>query len=502
MGHVMRSLTLARALQTRDAEVHFVCREHRGNLVNAIRDSGVPVLVLPPPVETPAKNSGGYGKWLGVSEEQDSRDTLQIMGSPQPTWVVVDSYALSAEWETALRRHGAKIMVIDDLADRTHECDVLLDQNFSENSANRYNGLLPSDCTALLGPRYALLRPEYAKLRRERLYNHETVSRVFVFFGGTDAENMTALAIEALSNPQLRSIDLDVVVGPNNPHRQIIEDLAARRGRTTVHGPRAQLADLMNSADMAVGAGGTNTWERMCLGIPAVVIATAENQRPASEALGAAGLVQYAGFASSITLQSLSATLERLSKDLPTLARLSIQNQLKVDGLGAERVTEVLSPTLTGDTKLRPAQEDDAILYFNWANDPSVRANAVHTEQIQWEPHRKWFAERLRAERSRLFVMEANGLPVGQIRFDIDEAARISYSLDSVVRGRGWGKRLVALGVDAFRRQSDMRIVADVKVGNVASTSVFVRAGFFEVPSALGSGYRTFQLKEGEVTKS
>jgi UDP-2,4-diacetamido-2,4,6-trideoxy-beta-L-altropyranose hydrolase len=217
-GHVMRCLTLAEALRDSGAEVRFVCREHSGNLIELIRETEFFVHELPvsedfEPGGTSDSNSRSeYASRLGASLEQDARETINVIQKNIPDWLIVDHYSLGQAWENRLRPHVHKIMVIDDLADRPHDCDLLLDQNYFQDDVTRYNGLVPPTCTKLFGPQFSLLRPEFAEARKHLKPHNGKVQRVFVFFGGTDSDNITGKALEALSFPELIHLKVDVVM--------------------------------------------------------------------------------------------------------------------------------------------------------------------------------------------------------------------------------------------------------------------------------------------------
>ena len=489
IGHLIRCLTLAESLRERSVQVHFICREHAGNLIALLQQKAMPVTVLPAPAIIDTVRGEDYAVWLGVTQADDAEQVISALNSEKPDWLVVDHYALDIEWEQRVRPHVRKLMVIDDLANRHHECDMLLDQNYSTEGNHRYASLVTDNCKLLVGPRYALLRPEYTTYRKTLHARDGQVKRVLVSFGGSDPHNMTGLALEALSQTELRHLQVDVVIGVNNPHRKMIERAAAERPQTRIYGPRPHLADLMTEADLAIGAGGATTWERMCLGLPTVVISIAENQRPASEALIESQLIYYAGHFTDIKADYLTKLLQRLSQDAERLAELGTQNQLQVDGLGVLRLTEAMSPSATHEIRLRPAYAEDITLYYNWANDPEVRKNSINTSSIHWTTHQAWFASKLHDVNNRLFVLEASGLPVGQIRFDKKgNEAHIDYSLDPIVRGRGWGQRLVALGADLMQKIEPVRLRAELKAGNKASSAVFLRVGFTEASNASGGG--------------
>lgn len=345
-GHLVRCRTLGRALQAQGASVQFISRAHPGHGLDALRAEGFAVAALPAPDTASLETLGeDYVRWLGVPPEQDAEETMAALEG-DPDWLVVDHYGLDAEWEQRLRPHVGHILAIDDLANRIHDCDALLDQNYSTTPETRYADLLPPDTTRLLGPTYALLRPEYAEQRQRRRPHSGAMERIFVFFGGTDPDNLTGRALSALSDPVFTDVAVDVVVGPNNPHRGELEAQAKARSGITLHPPRPHLADLMAAADLAIGAGGTTTWERFCLGLPALVVSVAENQRPACEALAADDLLVYLGHDDQVTASSLREALQDLRGDPERLRHLADAGRQTVDGGGTQRVVEYLMQTL------------------------------------------------------------------------------------------------------------------------------------------------------------
>ncbi len=492
----MRCLTLAEHLRKRGAEARFICRAHRGHLIELLRGRNFDVAVLPAPARvTDTADDEDYAAWLGVSAAEDAEQTAEALAVAKPDWLVVDHYSLDAAWERSMRPHASRTLAIDDLANRAHDCDVLLNQKHSISGMKRYAGRVPDGCRLLLGPRYALLRPEFVRHRRFQAAGRHPVRRIFIFLGGTDPGDVTGLALEALSDARFAAIAVDVVVGANNPHRESLLAKVSTRANTRLHEPTEQVAELMADADIAVGAGGGTTWERLCLGVPSVVVSIAANQVPGCEALSRTGLIKYLGADKDLTVTAMRDALGSLLASPAVLAELAERGQAAVDGLGAPRVGEYLDPTPRARLKLRPAAERDAPLYYHWVNDPEVRRQSLHAESIVWEQHRAWFAAKLAAVPSRLFVLEAGELPVGQIRFDVEgNETRIDYSIDPLFRGRGWGSRLLELGLREMDRGPATTIRADVKESNPASSAVFARLGF-EESSSRGSGIRVYRLK-------
>lgn len=497
-GHFVRCLTLANALRQRGADVRFICRAHVGNMIATLARSAIPVVVLPAP-PTKKKHTEDYALWLGVTQETDAAETVAALNGERPDWLIVDHYGLDAGWEGALRPHVGHVLAIDDLANRPHDCDVLLDQNYSRDAATRYENWLPSHCQRLLGPRYALLRPEYAEFRKIRASREGKVQRVLVFFGGTDVANATGTALEALMAPEFRELHVDVVVGASNPHRGVIERQVSQRPFTALHEPRPHLADLMALADLALGAGGATTWERLCLGLPSLVVSIAENQVPACGSLGSSGYIEYLGPISGIGSEQIRLGLLAMMNNPPLLEGMVTKGKILVDGLGALRVAEKIDPTPAEQLQLRPAQREDVVLYFNWVNEPEVRSQSFDAAPIPWHVHQKWFYNRLADPNCRLWVLLAGMLPVGQIRFDVEgDEARIDYSLDVLVRGRHWAANMVAMGARLLQDSLPVMLTAEVKEGNFASRAVFMRLGF-ESPSPLSRGMQVFVLPSFQI---
>ena len=251
----------------------------------------------------------------------------------------------------------------------------------------------------------------------------------------------------------------------------------------------------MEAADLSVGAGGVSTWERMCVGLPSVIVSIAENQRPACEALADSKLIAYAGHHSAVGAGELSATLRSVLSRPELLVQMSIQDQLLVDGLGVARIVELLYPTPEHLLRLRTANTSDSYQYLFWANDPSVRSQSIRMRSIPFRDHQTWFAAKLSSTDSFLFVLEAGTLPVGQIRFDLSgDQARIDYSIDRLFRGRGWALRLVTLGIAQFSARAGIVFRAEVKESNSASRAVFGRLGFAESTEEHSGGLRIFRF--------
>ena len=468
-GHLSRCINLAEVLRSRGNEVSFVCRDDEAKSFRALEDRLFATVLLP-------NLAGGEP----VNQQEDAQQTIQALQGERPNWLIVDSYTLDKNWEQHLRPHVAKIAVIEDLSDREHDCDLLLDQNYSERSAESFEKFVPNTCELLLGPRFALIGEQFRKLRESKLKPTPELKRVFVFCGGSDPQNLTQQVIDEISCSELGNVAVDVVVGAQN---KTFDRGAALKSNVNIeiHDAGGEFARIMGTADLAIGAGGTTSWERMCLGIPSIVVSIADNQNSACEKLGRDGLINYLGSQSSLTLGAIRNAVVEANSRIATLFDQIERGQMLVDARGCERVAEVMCPSDESKLAVRLAKPDDCIEFFNWANDPAVREQSLSTTTIKWLDHKKWFSEKISFDTCEMYVMEASGLPVGQVRFDlIGDCAEIDYSLDKIARGRGWSPTLLEKSIEAYRRRQAISLRAVVKRSNTSSRAVFFKIGFEE----------------------
>lgn len=337
-GHLMRCLTLAEELTERGAQVRFVCRGHVGNLAELLRQKGMPVSVLPVSNGQAASNSD-YAAWLGATQAEDAEQTIAALAGEKPDWVVVDHYALDIEWEQRVRSHAGRIFVIDDLAGRHHECEMLLDQNFFPNAEARYSGLVRPACRLLLGPRYALVRKEFRIMRDGLPPRPNKLRNILVFITGGDDQGETLKAMQGVDLFG-QAEGVDVVVGKENPHNTQIRDTCAAL-RWRYHCQVDYMPRLIAEADLAIGAGGSSNWERCALGVPAVVVILAENQAPIARALGEAGIVYNLGWCSDVQVTDYARALSAMNGD--RLTAMTEKCLALVDARGAARVADALS---------------------------------------------------------------------------------------------------------------------------------------------------------------
>lgn len=341
-GHVMRCLTLAERLHSNGAEITFICREYPGHLCNLIEKVGFRVIRLVMPTFLTISGDLAHSHWLGISQEEDAQETLTQLEGKGCEWLIVDHYALDAIWEAVMRRFAKRIMAIDDLADRQHDCDLLLDQNFYDGEDTRYDTLVPSQCRKLLGPRYAMLRTEFFDALPKVKHRIGEIKRILVFFGGSDYENETLKALRAIHFLNQPKLIVDVILGVNFPFKSTVLDFASQMEQVVCHDYVNNMAELMASSDLYLGAAGITTWERCCLGLPSVVIAVAKNQVSPMEQMERAGIVRFLGVGCNVAVGDILKTLDEMMTVPSVLAEMSHKAMKLVDGSGAQRCVSAI----------------------------------------------------------------------------------------------------------------------------------------------------------------
>lgn len=480
-GHLMRCLTLADALVERQSDVVFLCAPASAPWRGLIESHGHRYAELPlaDGATSPVASALFHAGWLPWGQDADARAVREILPA-RVDWLIVDHYALDCHWERATRSCAERILAIDDLADRVHDCDVLLDQNPQASDRQRYDELAPRDAVRLIGPRYALLRPSFAAAGSQRKVRDGTVRRILVFMGGMDVAGACRLALAALSQPGLSDIAVDVMVGGNTPHRHDIEAIAGTRGKCRTHFDVADPAALFVSADLSIGAGGVAALERCSVGLPAITIAVAENQMSGLAALARAGAVRQLGALGFVDEHVLADAIRSLRETPLEIEAMSARARAITDGRGTARVVQALVQQQSG-VLVRPATMDDGLLLHRWRDDAAVRAVSFDDKPIPYDDHRQWLARAIADPAHVVLVAMQKGEPVGSVRYRIDgDQATVSIVVAPELRGTGIGRKILMAGevhLDAEHR-GVARIVAFVKPGNPASERLFAGSGF------------------------
>lgn len=336
-GHVMRCLTLAKALEEMlEASVRFLCRPHNGNLIDYILEEGFDVCELPPPDKYVDGNLT-HSRWLGTTQEEDATQCLELLKNRKNDWLIVDHYALDITWEKMVAINGSKILAIDDLADREHIADIVLDQTYGRKEYD-YSDLVERGTTVVCGSNYALIRAEFSDMREYSFDRRREflIENLLVNLGGVDKDNYTDEILRQLDICDLPDLKLiTVVMGRTSPWVDMVTSTSKNmRYPVQVITGAKNMAELMANSDLAIGAAGSTSWERCSVGLPTIQIAIAGNQRLIAEQLEKAEAIKLIKNVDELPfiLSSWKSWLRATSKKCRRVS----------DGRGATRLIEIM----------------------------------------------------------------------------------------------------------------------------------------------------------------
>jgi UDP-2,4-diacetamido-2,4,6-trideoxy-beta-L-altropyranose hydrolase len=342
-GHVMRCLTLADELKMNGHRVIFISRNLNGNLFEPIVEKGYELYPLKGAFE---KNPDllFHSHWLEVSWKTDVLQTIKIIEDLNIIidWMIIDHYAIDLKWEEVIGDYVGKLLVIDDLADRCHNCDILLDQNYYEYIDVRYNRLISDTTIKLLGPEYSLIRDEFILERKCFTKESKGKSGILIFFGGSDPTQETLKVIQLLKGVYTEREKVHVVVGKNNKQKVEIKDFCNNNPRFIYHYQINYMAMLMRECSLAICAGGSFTWERYCMGLPGILVAVAHNQVEICKGVQNLNIDYYIGLSNHYLTKSIIKFCENIDENKIIINSKQQKAMNLVDGLGKKKVVNFM----------------------------------------------------------------------------------------------------------------------------------------------------------------
>lgn len=464
LGHLVRCAALAEALDATGWDCAFAISA--GSAAGAARllSAHWPIVILAD--SEPRSEAASLAGWRP--------DGCRLL--------VVDHYHRDARFENACRSWAEQILVIDDLADRPHDCDVLIDQS-PDRDASDYSGLVPAHCRIATGLGYALLRSQFRRLRPAALARRAVADeprRLLISMGGTDAADITSRVIDAAAGIP---VDIDVVMGAAAPHLATVTQHAETAdSHICVHAGVAGIGELMVAADLAAGAAGMSAWERCCLGLPSIVLVAADNQRPGARFLAAQDAAVIIDDRAGPSPAAIADALRRLMKDAALRRGLAQRAASLCDGRGVLRALLTLPRPATarngGAVTLRLAEPDDSRIMYAWQIAPETRRYARRPSIPTLAEHIDWFEKALWDPARLLTTICHRGTPVGVLRFDqLAEAASFEVSIAVAPERHGSGIGSAALQL-ARELMPGARLVAEVDPANLASRRLFEGAQF------------------------
>ncbi len=493
-GHIMRCLTLADEIQTHqgDAEITFLTTPHLGNLDQFILEQGFKVISLPSPFDCLEKNN--TATWLGRSQEEDAIACQSALKQHYDI-IIVDHYAIDIHWHQLMRKYCDKIMVIDDLANRQYDCDILLDQTLSRSDFD-YQKLTPTTCSILTGETYTLLRKEFSQARinaqqkRKNLNLLPNAFHVLISLGGFDIDNISQIAISALNVLYSESVSFTatVILSSQSAHLADIKNTVSTLPWITLELDCSTMSVQMINADIAIGASGATAWERCCLGLPTLSIETAKNQSLVSSALVDKGAIINLGYSQDIEVIDIINPFKLLLDKKAANNGLSLYKQLInssfscCDGKGTARTYQQMQVMIADKASviLKPATKCDVDVIFSWQSNPEIRRFSRNTKPVKYQEHCQWFDKAINSTQRKIYLIHTQQNSVGMLRLDDINDSTCEISILVAPNEQGKGIALAAL--KALETLSITKIIeAYVREDNIASHKLFQSAKFKKV---------------------
>jgi UDP-2,4-diacetamido-2,4,6-trideoxy-beta-L-altropyranose hydrolase/UDP-4-amino-4,6-dideoxy-N-acetyl-beta-L-altrosamine N-acetyltransferase len=484
-GHVMRCLTLAQVLKDNGVNVEFICRKHQGNLIDKIYSNGFNAHELEVSEEIEVDTKLAHSHWLGATQQQDADDCIDIFKAKKIDWLIVDHYSLDEQWQKRLEPYYEKLMVIDDLADRKHQCDILLDQTFGRQQGD-YLELTPKGCKLLLGSEYALLRPEFAKWRAYSLDRRSKpeFKQLLINMGGIDVDDFTGQVLDELKTCTLLSdVNITIVMGGTAPHLESVKSKAIMLPyKTEVKVDEGHMAEIMANSDIAIGAAGSTTWERCCLGLPTIQIVIAKNQQFLAETLACRNVVKLAK-----EVKEASCLLENSSKWMKALGNSALGI---CDGMGTYKVFNKMTDRKIfleefGEVDLCNyvnLNENDKLQVLNMRNHPQIKKWMYSRNSISEENH-FGFIKNLEIDiERRYFLVKQKDNIIGSINFskiNFENSVYLGIYTNPFLQSKGAGKILESAASQyAFIELDVEKIKLEVFPGNEKAINFYNKCGF------------------------
>ena len=449
----MRCLTLANELKAHGWRCSFACTDETLSFIPALLKSAHAT--------------------IGIDQTSDDVDIL-----------IVDHYGLDQDYEATCRPWVKRIVVIDDLANRPHDCDILIDQTFGRHEDD-YKSLVPSHCNILTGPSYALLRPQFAQARSAALTRRQErdgkIDRVLIMMGASDPDNVASLALAGV-NLVKDTLAIDIIMGARAPHLKNVKQKAQKsHHEVTIHAGVDNVASLMADADICIGAGGTTSWERCCLGLPSVVIEIADNQQKIIHELSRAGAIYAGGHFSELSPEKLYDILSEFLHEPDRLVKMSHAAADVCDGSGVKRFIPYVYPAIQakegGNICVRCMDMVDANIVLKWQSFPKTRKYFRNPKAPSQSEHHQWMVRSVNSSVNEVYIVQYNNIPAGllQLKCKEDQVYEVSILIAPDYYGRG-----IATSALAWARilKPQAIFVAEILDQNEASKSLFTKAGY------------------------
>lgn len=478
LGHVIRSLALADMLKE-DFTCNFVIRSPLETLKKQILEVCESIIVLP---ETEDKDAEAEF----LSKHHLSSEDI----------IVLDGYQFGLTYQQKIVSKGCKLVCIDDIQHTDFIADAVI---------NHAPGLSPKDFTILpktrllLGSNYALLRPAFLQAAAQPRTISE-INTVFVCFGGADFNNLSLKVLKLFSAFTGKRYNINMVLGGANDFKDKVKSFAQTISGFTVNLYENLSAEgmvkVMQQSDCAIVPASSIMYEVLAVKMPVIGGYYVDNQVNIYHGFNETKLITGVGDLN--VFSDYESILKSFSQE-EIISTLTKQGKLSIEKIKINFIKFFKNLSLNKKLEIRRATSEDLMTYYFWANDPLVRNNSISKQKITLEDHTRWFNSKLNATNTIFYIFESEGMPVGQLRFDIfKKEAVINYSVSSNSRGKGYGKIILQEAVKTLQKEEKgiERVTGVVKHQNVSSLKIFEKSGFQRTADVLidENKYHSFYL--------
>ncbi len=464
-GHISRCISLAEELKS-SSKIYFLCEDLPGNNNNWVLQKGFNLI-----------------SFKHMQPKDDIEIINEISNQDNPfDWLVVDDYKKDISWELLVKNKFKKILVIDDLANRKHHCDYLLDQNYFQNPKSRYISLVPNHCTLLTSTKFCLLKNSFIKREKKEFKLFRKKKKLFICYGASDPNCHSIETIRAINNSKFEYSQVDVFTTKSNQNLILLKKECNLLNNCNLHVDSNQITKYLSEADLAIGAGGTMCWERAYYGIPSIVFGISNNQKIILKELIRDGLAIGESWHPNPDKNTIEKYINIAINNHDLLEGISKRSSCLVDGNGIKRVSRIMNPV---ELNFRKAMISDCDLILKWRNSIQIRNSSNNKKFIKEKDHRAWFYEKLEDQNCIFLIIEKANIPVGVVRFELcnDEAVISIYKdpdsteyLDLIQNSSNWLKA---------NHPKINKIFAEIISGNDRSYNGFINAGFELLSSKL-----------------
>ncbi len=476
-GHAMRCLSLSKELKKKGIVSKFIFRDYKDGTRSLIEKMFPNSFFINSDSKRKKNIKNGEYRWSSDTKIDDAKKTSKILRNFDVDWLVVDHYSIDKKWENLVKKSVKNILVIDDLFDRDHDCDALTDPSMSLVTKNIYKKRLGKHADLLLGKKFALIDPIYLKYREKCRERDFVNPRILIFFGGIDNKDYTYKTVEYISKSDLKFKSIYVIVGRNYDNIKNLRILCKKYGHKLVVQTK-KMYEFIGKCDIAIGSGGTHTWERCCLGLPTFVHSIAKNQENLIRLASKESLL-FSPNKETDYIKFLDTHLKSFIKNKSLLKFISKKSFSSIDGKGCSRISNYM---IQKSLVARFANFKDSKKIFNWRNSKVVRNFSRDKNIIKIDEHNKWMKEVLTSKNESLIIVQKKQDPVGVVRFTIrsNKNAEVSIYLVPKYIGKGLGKGVLDRAEELFKtkHKNIKYISANVLAENERSKYLFLNNNY------------------------